>query len=43
MWATARFTRTNGDVGYFLDGNEVIWHVFVEDGEVRYKIFDDSE
>jgi hypothetical protein len=32
----------DGDVGYFEDGNEVIWHVFVEDGDVRYEILDRS-
>jgi hypothetical protein len=30
----------DGDVGFFEDGNEVLWHVFVEDGAVRYEVFD---
>jgi hypothetical protein len=32
----------DGDVAYFEDGNEVLWHVFVEDGDVLYEIFDPS-
>jgi hypothetical protein len=30
----------DGDVGYFEDGNDVLWHVFVDNGDVRYAIFE---
>jgi len=28
----------DGDVGYFEDGNDVVWHVFVDDGELGYEV-----
>jgi hypothetical protein len=30
------------DVGFFQDGNEVLWRVFLEDGCVRYELFGPS-
>lgn len=28
----------DGDIGFFEDGNDVRWHVYVEDGDVRYAL-----
>ena len=33
----------HGDVGFFEDGNGVLWYVFVEDGRVRYRVWDGAK
>jgi hypothetical protein len=29
----------DAEIGFFIDGNDVTWLVFVEDGNVRYELF----